>query len=38
MVVSGGVMSTVAGVTVMAATPLAAMTVTPVPAAETELV
>ena len=38
MVVSGGVVSTVAGVTVTGATPLAAMTVTPLPIADTELV
>ena len=38
MVVSGGVMSIVAGVTVIGATPFAEMTVTPLPAAVTELV
>ena len=38
MVVSGGVLSMVGGVTVIGATQLAEMTVTPLPAAETELV
>ena len=38
IVVSGGVVSIVAGVTVIGATPFAEMTVTPLPAAVTELV
>ena len=38
MEVSGGVVSIVAGVTVIGATPFAEMTVTPLPAAVTELV